>query len=191
MPMLDAYIPEGALSPSAESELLATITDLLLEHEGGDPSNERARPLAWVLVHRPQVYVAGLLPKSPRCRFICQVPEGQYDYEGRAAVTAAMTQAVAEAEGGAWPHPELRVCVFTCEVPDGWWGPEGGGFSGSPTSTSWSGRPGQAWMGSLAKRRSRCSLRAGDGRPKGFSPPRATEPPRMRGSGPGDKEQKR
>ncbi len=48
MPMLDAYIPEGALSPSAESELLATITDLLLEHEGVDPSNERARPLAWV-----------------------------------------------------------------------------------------------------------------------------------------------
>jgi len=49
MPMLDAYIPEGALSPSAESELLATITDLLLEHEGVDPSNERARPLAWGL----------------------------------------------------------------------------------------------------------------------------------------------
>jgi hypothetical protein len=53
MPMLDAYIPEGALSPSAECELLATITDLLLEHEGVDPSNERARPLAWVFVHRP------------------------------------------------------------------------------------------------------------------------------------------
>jgi len=43
MPMLDAYIPEGALSPSAERELLAKITDLLLEHEGVDPSNERAR----------------------------------------------------------------------------------------------------------------------------------------------------
>ena len=108
--------------PAPESELLATITDLLLEHEGVDPSNERARPLAWVFVHRPQVYVAGLLPKSPRYRFICQVPEGQYDDERCAAVTAAMTQAVAEAEGGAWPHPELRVCVFTCEVPDGWWG---------------------------------------------------------------------
>jgi phenylpyruvate tautomerase PptA (4-oxalocrotonate tautomerase family) len=125
MPMLDAYIPEGALSPSVECELLATITDLLLEHEGVDPSNERARPLAWVFVHRPQVYVAGAPPKSPRYRFICLVPEGQYDDERRAAVTARMTQAVAEAEGGAWPHPELRVCVFTCEVPDGWWG--GGG----------------------------------------------------------------
>ena len=171
MPMLDAYIPEGALSPSAERDLLATITDLLLEHEGVNPSNERARPLAWVFVHRPQVYVAGLPPKSPRYRFICQVPEGQYDDERRAAVTAA---AVAEAEGGAWPHPELRVCVFTCEVPDGWWG-GGEGSSGSPTSTSLSGRPGRAWMGSLAKRRSRCSLRAGGRRPKGFSQPRATD----------------
>jgi hypothetical protein len=66
------------------------------------------------------VYVAGAPPKSPRYRFICQVPEGQYDDERRAAVTAAMTQAVAEAEGGAWPHPELRVCIFTCEVPEGW-----------------------------------------------------------------------
>jgi phenylpyruvate tautomerase PptA (4-oxalocrotonate tautomerase family) len=125
MPILDAYIPEGALSPGAERELLAKITNLLLEHEGVDPRNERARPLAWVFVHRPQVYVAGVPPKSPRYRFICQVPEGQYDDTRRAAVTAAMTQAVAEAEGGAWPHPELRVCVFTCEVPDGWWGGAG------------------------------------------------------------------
>jgi phenylpyruvate tautomerase PptA (4-oxalocrotonate tautomerase family) len=125
MPMLDAYIPEGALSPSAERELLAKLTDLLLEHEGVDPTNETARKLAWVFVHRPQVYVAGTPPKAPRYRFICQVPEGQYNDERRAAVTAAMTQAVAEAEGGAWRHPELRVCIFTCEVPDGWWGGAG------------------------------------------------------------------
>ena len=125
MPMLDACIPEGALSPNAERELLAKITDLLLEHEGVDPSNERARPLAWVFVHRPQVYVAGAPPKSPRYRFMSQVPEGQYDDERRAGVTATMTQAVAEAEGGVWPHPELRVCVFTCEVPEGWWGGAG------------------------------------------------------------------
>jgi phenylpyruvate tautomerase PptA (4-oxalocrotonate tautomerase family) len=125
MPLLDAYIPGGALSSRAERELLATITDLLIEHEGVDPGNEMARHLAWVFVHRPEVYVAGAPPKSPRYRFICQVPEGQYDDERRAAVTAAMTQAVAKAEDGAWPHPELRVAVFNCEVPEGWWG--GGG----------------------------------------------------------------
>ena len=37
MPVLDTCIPEGALSPSAERELLARITDLVLEHEGVDP----------------------------------------------------------------------------------------------------------------------------------------------------------
>jgi phenylpyruvate tautomerase PptA (4-oxalocrotonate tautomerase family) len=125
MPLLDAYIPDGVLRPSAERELLAKLTDLLIEHEGVDPGNEMARHLAWVFVHRPEVYVAGAPPKSPRYRFICQVPEGQYNDERRAAVTAAMTQAVAEAEDGAWPHPELRVAVFTCEIPEGWWG--GGG----------------------------------------------------------------
>ena len=31
MPICDAYISEGALSPSAERELLGRITDLLLE----------------------------------------------------------------------------------------------------------------------------------------------------------------
>jgi hypothetical protein len=56
------YIPEGALSPTAERERVAKITDLLLEHEEVDPSNERARPLAWVFVHRPQVYVVGAPP---------------------------------------------------------------------------------------------------------------------------------
>src|SRR6516225_4815942 len=70
MPMLDAYIPEGALSPDAERELVRKITDALLEHEGVDPINERGRKLAWVFVHRPEVYVGGGPPKMPRYRFI-------------------------------------------------------------------------------------------------------------------------
>jgi hypothetical protein len=61
----------------------------------------------------------------PRYRFICQVPEGQYNDQRRDAVTAAITEAVAEAEDGAWPHPEFRVCVFALEVPDGAWGGAG------------------------------------------------------------------
>jgi len=89
----------------------------LLEHEGVDPANETGRHLAWVFVHRPVVYVAGALPKSPRYRFICEVPEGQYNDERRAAVTAGITEAVAEAENGAWPHPERRIGVFTLELP--------------------------------------------------------------------------
>jgi hypothetical protein len=101
------------------------MTDLLLEHEGVDPANKSARHLAWIFVHRSQVYVAGAPPQSPRYLFRCQVPEGQYNDERRAAMTAAINQAVADAEDDAWPHPELRVCVFTFEVPDGTWG--GGG----------------------------------------------------------------
>jgi hypothetical protein len=52
MPMLDAYIPEGALWPSAERKLPAKITNLLLEDEDSNPSNEKDRPLAWVLGQR-------------------------------------------------------------------------------------------------------------------------------------------
>jgi phenylpyruvate tautomerase PptA (4-oxalocrotonate tautomerase family) len=119
MPFCDAYISEGALSPSAERELLGRITDLLLEHEGVDPTNEMGRRLAWVFVHRHEMYVAGEPAQAPHYRFVCHVPEGQYNDERRAAVIAAMTKAVVEAEDGSWPHPELRVVVFTNEIKDG------------------------------------------------------------------------
>jgi phenylpyruvate tautomerase PptA (4-oxalocrotonate tautomerase family) len=122
MPMLDAYIPEGALSPQAEDALLARLTDLLLQHEGVDPANQAARALAWVFVHRPAVYVGGSPAADPRYRLVCQVPEGQYDDKRRQAVTAAMTQAVADAEAGRHPNPADRVWVLTIEIPDGTWG---------------------------------------------------------------------
>lgn len=121
MPLLDAYIPKDALTPDAEETLVAALTDLLLDYEGVDPANRAAQHLAWLFVHRPEVYVAGHRPRSPRYRFICQVPEGQYDSERRAGVTAAITRAVIAAEGGAFPHPERRIVIFTCEVPEGWW----------------------------------------------------------------------
>jgi len=60
MPMLDAYIPQGALTPTAEQQLLADLTDILIRNEGADPANARVRSIAWLFVHRPaQVYVAG------------------------------------------------------------------------------------------------------------------------------------
>ena len=60
MPMLDAYIPAGALSPVAERTLMSQLTDLLLGHEGADPTDPRARAIAWVFLHRPaEVFVAG------------------------------------------------------------------------------------------------------------------------------------
>ncbi len=59
MPMLDAYIPGGALTPEAERKLLGTCTDLLPRHGGVDPANQAARALAWVFVHRHDMYAAG------------------------------------------------------------------------------------------------------------------------------------
>jgi phenylpyruvate tautomerase PptA (4-oxalocrotonate tautomerase family) len=124
--MLDAYIPEGALPAEAERQLISRLTDLLLEHEGADPRNPVARSLAWVFVHRPAaVHVAGEPAAAPRYRFIASVPEGQYDDERRAAIVAAVTDAVLDAEDGTHPRDAQRVWVFANEIPEGTWG--GGG----------------------------------------------------------------
>lgn len=145
MPMLDAYIPDGALAPDAERRLVSRCTDLLLEHEGANPSDERVRSIAWVFVHRPEVYVAGETAKEPRYRFVCQVPEGQYDPERRAAMTRQLTSALVEAEAGKWPSPESRVWVFTYEVPEGTWGAFGRVFGLADIAAFAGGESGRAY----------------------------------------------
>jgi phenylpyruvate tautomerase PptA (4-oxalocrotonate tautomerase family) len=123
MPMLDAHIPAGALTPEAEEQLLAKLTDLLIENEGADPTNPQVRSIAWLFVHRPEaVYVAGEPAQAPRYRFVASVPEGQYDAERRQAMVADITDAVLDAEDGAHERDPARVWVFTPEVPDGTWG---------------------------------------------------------------------
>lgn len=127
MPMLDAYIPEGALAPAAEKKLISQLTDILLKHEGGDPTNPAQRSIAWVFLHRPSVFVAGepAATEEPRYRIVASVPEGQFDDMRRQAIVGAITDAVLDAEDGAYSRDPLRVWVFTHEVPDGTWG--GGG----------------------------------------------------------------
>jgi phenylpyruvate tautomerase PptA (4-oxalocrotonate tautomerase family) len=126
MPMLDAYIPEGALPPEAEKALLATLTDVLLEHEGADPANPAARALAKVWLHRPAaVLQAGEEPDVPHYRVIASVPEGQFDDERRASMVAAVTEAILDAEDGRYDRDPMRIWVFANEIPDGTWG--GGG----------------------------------------------------------------
>jgi phenylpyruvate tautomerase PptA (4-oxalocrotonate tautomerase family) len=123
MPMLDAYIPAGALSPTAEDKLLADLTDLLITHEGADASNPQVRSIAWLFVHRPEaVYVAGSRASAPHYRFIASVPEGQYDPERRQAMVQSITEAVLDAEDGEHERDPMRVWVFTPEIPDGTWG---------------------------------------------------------------------
>ena len=126
MPRLDAYIPAGALAADAEAELLSTLTDLLIRHEGADPTDPTVRSIAWVFLHRPEaVYVAGAQASEPRYRFEAAVPEGQFTPERRRAIVADITEAVLDAETGAYKRDPMRVWVFTPEIPDGTWG--GGG----------------------------------------------------------------
>jgi phenylpyruvate tautomerase PptA (4-oxalocrotonate tautomerase family) len=123
MPMLDAYIPAGALAPAAEEQLLADLTDILIINEGADPANPQVRSIAWLFVHRPDaVFVAGARAEVPHYRFIASVPEGQYDAERRNAMAASITEAVLDAEAGVYERDPSRVWVFTPEVPDGTWG---------------------------------------------------------------------
>lgn len=129
MPMLDAYIPEGALTADAEQDLLAKLTRILLKFEGADPDDPRnalAQSIAWVFLHRPAAVLQGGRPAAePLYKIIASVPEGQLDDEGRAGMVAAVTQAVLEAEGATRKRDALRVWVFTQEIPEGSWG--GGG----------------------------------------------------------------
>ncbi len=126
MPMLDVTIPEGALSSEAERELLARLTDILLEHEGADPTNPVARSLAWVFLHRPEaVFVGGAPEQAPHYRVVPSVPEGQFDDGRRAAMVAAVTDAVLDAEDGAHERDPGRVWVFPTEIPEGTWGGAG------------------------------------------------------------------
>lgn len=125
MPMLDAFIPEGALTAGTEAELLREMTDLLMWHEGVDPANERARAVSLVFLHRPVVYVAGAPAAAPRYRFIPSVMEGLYDDERRSAIVRDITAAVARAEGTPFDEVAPRVWVFPTEIPDGRWGGRG------------------------------------------------------------------
>lgn len=126
VPMLDAFIPDGALVADAEQELLSTLTDTLLRNEGADPADPAARSIAWVWLHRPTaLFVAGEPADQPRYRIVASVPEGQFDPERRAKIVAEITEAVLDAERGAYPRDPMRVWVFANEVPDGTWGGAG------------------------------------------------------------------
>jgi phenylpyruvate tautomerase PptA (4-oxalocrotonate tautomerase family) len=126
MPMLDVTIPEGALSEEAERALLSRLTDVLLEHEGADPTNPVARSVAWVFLHRPAaVFVAGEPESEPHYRVVVTVPQGQFDDDRRAAMVAAVTESVLDAEDGMRRRDPSRVWVFPTEMPDGTWGAAG------------------------------------------------------------------
>jgi phenylpyruvate tautomerase PptA (4-oxalocrotonate tautomerase family) len=126
MPMIDVYIPEGALAAHAEAQLMNELTGTLIRHEGLDPDNPRVRDVTWIFVHRPAaVYRAGAVAPEPIYRIVPTVPEGQYTDAARAALIADVTAAVARAEGVSVDAVATRVWVFPTEIDDGCWGSRG------------------------------------------------------------------
>jgi phenylpyruvate tautomerase PptA (4-oxalocrotonate tautomerase family) len=125
MPMIDVYAPKDALSPDAEQALTDRLTTLLIGWEGFDPADERMRAVSWAFVHHPDVYVGGAPAIAPRYKVVISVPEGQLDEQARAGVVADVTEAVLDAEKGAWPRDASRIWVFPTEIPDGHWGGRG------------------------------------------------------------------
>lgn len=126
MPMIDALIPEHALTPRAEARLIREMTDILIRAEGYEPDNDIAQRLSFLFLHRPAaIFVGGAPSTSPRYRIIPSVPEGQYTDAARAALVKEITAAIARAEGVTFEQVAPRVWVFPTEIPDGQWG--GGG----------------------------------------------------------------
>ncbi|MBF6025444.1 tautomerase family protein [Lysobacter niastensis] len=126
MPMIDAFIPEHALTPDAEARLLKELTDILIRAEGYDPGSSNAQRISVLHLHRPAaVFVGGEPSKLPRYRIIPFAPEGQYTDESRATVVREITEAVARAENTPFDEIAPRVWVFPTEVPDGQWGAKG------------------------------------------------------------------
>ena len=133
MPMCDAYIPIGALEPAAERQLIARITDILVEHEmrrfvdlmpagTAKASHQRASSIAWVFVHRTETYVAGLLIEAPVYKFVVSIPQGMIDDVFIPAMNRDVFAALKEAEGGKHLKLEQRLWTFVHEVPNGNWG---------------------------------------------------------------------
>ncbi|WP_429809228.1 tautomerase family protein [Ensifer sp. B1-9] len=126
MPMIDVFIPEGALAAGAEASLMNELTEILIRHEGLDPQNARVRDVSWIFVHRPAaVYRAGAPAAAPIYRVVPSVPEGQYTDAARASLVKEVVAALARAEGTPAEEVAKRAWVFPTEIDDGCWGGRG------------------------------------------------------------------
>ena len=133
MPMCDAYIPTGALDPDAERQLIARLTDILVEHEMRrfldlmDPgtvnaSHERASSIARIFVHRTETYVAGAPADTPVYKFVVSIPQGMIDDRFIPALNRDLFAALTAAERGKHPNLAQRVWTFVHEIQNGNWG---------------------------------------------------------------------
>ena len=126
MPMIDVTIPEGALTPQAEEQLMKELSEILIKAEGFNVANDVARNVTWLFLHRPSaIYVAGTRSRTPRYRIVPTVPEGQYTDAAREALVRNVTEAVVRADGGKFEDVAPHVWVFPTEISDGHWGSRG------------------------------------------------------------------
>ena len=117
MSIMDAFIPEGALKPVAEGQLMKELTDILVSLEGIEPENEQARAECVIFVHRPTVLVAGRPARLPRYRFVPLLTKGRDDDTVVRLVEKAVIEAVARAEGTSFDDARSRVWVSPWELP--------------------------------------------------------------------------
>ncbi|MBM7365630.1 hypothetical protein [Gordonia hydrophobica] len=152
MPMLDLFIPDGALTPDAEAALIDDLTTFMLKIEGADPTNPFAREIGWAYVHRSALYVGGSPSAKPRYRILASVPQGNINGADRKAeIVSYITSAVLRAEGGDGTEGAERVWVFPLEIPEGHWGGAGQVFGLEQLFTLTTGDPTRA--ASMAQKR--------------------------------------
>ncbi len=116
MKVMDAFIPVGALAPSAEARLMKELTDILVSIEGIEPENEAARAASVIFLHRPVVFVGGAPSALPRYRFVPSLAKGDGDV--LRLVEKAVQEAVARAERTSFEDARRRVRVTPWEIPD-------------------------------------------------------------------------
>lgn len=94
-------------------------TEILVRNEGFDPADPVTRSVSWLWLHRPAgIHVGGEPADAPRYKVVPSVPEGQLDEHKRASVIAEVTEAILDAENGAWPRDAGRIWVFPTEIPE-------------------------------------------------------------------------
>ena len=64
---------------------MAKVTDLLIQHEGADPTNETVRSIAWVFLHPPRRSTSEEGPPRSPLPLRRLGPEGQLNPERRQA----------------------------------------------------------------------------------------------------------
>ncbi|MFD3850529.1 hypothetical protein ACFWVB_32240 [Streptomyces microflavus] len=122
MPMIDVFVPPGALTPQAEHDLVNKVTREMIRFEGLDPDDPDAQAVTWAFLHHAAVFVGGAPAACPHYRVIVSLPEGLMTSARVQDVVSVVTGLVLSAEQGGWDPDPSRVWVLPLDVPEGRWG---------------------------------------------------------------------